>query len=163
MRFFIFGGLILLGALLQATVLNYIMLMGVKPDLVFILIILSGLFWGAKEGALWGAAGGLLLDILSGAFWGTAIISGLAAGYISGVAGTKLYNDKRLVVTGLVCLVFLFAKLVSFILLCSAGLSTSLFDALFRVIIPLCIYNSIIVLIFYGPFYRSITAGRLSS
>lgn len=45
--------LVLVLLIFQATALNYIVILGIKPDLILILVILNGFLRGTREGAFW--------------------------------------------------------------------------------------------------------------
>jgi len=55
---------ILIIALLQATLLNYIKVFGVKPDLLLIIFFISSLFFELKWALVFGICVGILKDIL---------------------------------------------------------------------------------------------------
>ena len=51
-------------ALLEVSVLTDLRIAGVKPDLVFVLAIVSAMVIGVEDGLLWAFLGGLMLDML---------------------------------------------------------------------------------------------------
>jgi rod shape-determining protein MreD len=55
----------LVAALVEMSVLPEIRIAGVKPDLVFVLAVVSVVIVGVEEGLVWAFLGGLMLDLLS--------------------------------------------------------------------------------------------------
>ena len=53
-----------LAALLETSVLSDLKVAGAKPDLVFVLAVVSALVLGVESGLLWAFLGGLMLDML---------------------------------------------------------------------------------------------------
>ena len=62
----IFGGLVLVFFLLQCTIFPSLQLGGVRPDLLIILTVATGIIRGKKDGVLVGFFSGLLIDIQFG-------------------------------------------------------------------------------------------------
>ena len=54
----------LVAALLETSVLPYLAVAGVKPDLVFVLALVSAMVIGVEDGLVWATLGGLMLDML---------------------------------------------------------------------------------------------------
>ena len=71
-------------AILQATLLPYLSIEGVKPHLVLVLVCIWGLLSGSKEASLWALMGGFVLDLFSSAPFGVATLSLVAVGLLSG-------------------------------------------------------------------------------
>lgn len=95
------AALLLVAALVQVGLLAALPLPGATPDLVLVLVVGLGLVRGASAGALAGAGGGLLLDLVPPAP-GTAgqwMLVLTLAGYVAGSAGRA---DLRPVVRPLV-------------------------------------------------------------
>jgi rod shape-determining protein MreD len=51
-------------ALIETSVLSDLKVAGAKPDLVFVLAVVSALVFGVEAGLLWAFLGGLMLDML---------------------------------------------------------------------------------------------------
>jgi rod shape-determining protein MreD len=72
-------------ALLQSTILPYLKVLGVQPDLVLLVVVSWSLLSGAEEGMLWALIGGLALDILSSARLGTHTLPLLLISFLAGL------------------------------------------------------------------------------
>ncbi|MCL2337932.1 MAG: rod shape-determining protein MreD [Firmicutes bacterium] len=161
MRALYFPVLVLGFVLLQFTALNFIAINGVKPDLVLILVILNGFFLGTREGAFWGFIGGILQDLIGGGYFGLYALTGMAAGYLGGLAEGRLYRESRLIGAGLVGACTFGAQLLFYLLLLLLNVRVSLLHALTGVIGPVSVYNALVALICYGLFYRLRRSGLL--
>ena len=70
MRAFITGIILVFAYVLQSTVLQYIEVWNIRPNLLIMLIIYFALIRGSVEGGIIGLAGGILMDILAGKVFG---------------------------------------------------------------------------------------------
>ena len=64
----------LFGAVLQSTLMPQVRLLGVAPGLVLVMLVIWVLLRGAQEGAVYALVAGIVLDMLSSAPFGTAIV-----------------------------------------------------------------------------------------
>jgi rod shape-determining protein MreD len=162
LRFLVFGVLVLLALMLQVTLVEFIQVWGVKPDLVMVLITINGFLRGTREGAFSGFAAGLLKDMVAGDFLGVGCLSGLIAGYAAGFAESRLFKENRIIVFGLVGLTSFLGQLTSYLLLLMAGLGLPPGIAVWKILILLSTYNALIGFVIYGRYYRSVQKGLLS-
>jgi len=75
--------LLLVVALLQATVLPSTTVLGVKPELMLLTVVSWSLLRGAEEGALWAFGGGLMLDLFSGGPFGASALALLMVSFLA--------------------------------------------------------------------------------
>ena len=162
MRTFYFLALVLGFILLQSTVLNFIAINGIKPDLVLVLVILNGFLRGTREGAFLGFVGGVMQDLVSGGYFGMYALTNITAGYLGGLGEGRLYRDNRFIAAGLTWFCTWGAQLVFYLLLAVAEVQVPVLTALIGIIIPVSFYNALVVLLFYGLYYRSHRQGLLS-
>lgn len=82
--------------LLQVTILDRVGMSGVKPDIVLISLVFSGLFLGKRTGLEAGIAAGILKDTFALDFFGvnTAILA--LVGYLSGYIGENVSRESVL-------------------------------------------------------------------
>lgn len=161
MRQFVFLGLVILAIFIQTTALNVIRIWGVIPDLVMILVIFNGFLRGPKEGAFLGLVAGVLVDFVSGTYFGLNTLTLFLAGYLAGLAEPRLYKDSTFVVMGLVGLVTAICQLAHYLLLLFVDVSIAPAAALFRTILPVAIYSTLVVPLFYWYYFRSYRKGWL--
>lgn len=81
----------------QTTLLDYLKIMNIKPNLILILIICIALIRGGMEGAYAGLVAGLFQDILSGHSIGPYALLGFLVGFALGGFNKRFYRDNFLI------------------------------------------------------------------
>lgn len=76
--------------MLQSSVMPYLSIAGVKPDLALLVVISFCLVRGMREGLFWAFIGGLCLDLFSGAPFGASATSLVLACLLTGVGSSGL-------------------------------------------------------------------------
>lgn len=76
--------IMLVAAALQSSWLESVKVIGGRPDLVLVLVVAWAIIRGGTEGALWGFAGGFILDGLSGGAFGLWTLSLTLVGFLTG-------------------------------------------------------------------------------
>lgn len=79
---------------IQTTLLDYIKIYNIKPNLVLILIVCVALIRGGIEGAVFGITAGLFQDILSGNSIGPYALLGFVIGFGLGGFNKRFYRDN---------------------------------------------------------------------
>lgn len=160
----LFGIIFLLGTavFLEVTLLNFFTILGVKPDLVLMIIVFNAFLRGSREGALVGLLGGLFEDLAVGSYFGMNVLSLMAIGYLVGLTESKLLKESTIIIVFLAWMSSFIVQVLNYILLSFAEIYVSPGIALFRIIIPTATYTAILVPIFYGRFYRSNKSGWLN-
>ncbi len=147
-------------ALVEATVLPYLRVGGIQPDLMLLVVGVWSLRRGVEEGAVWAFIGGLALDLLSAGPFTTFMFALLAVSLVWGVdpaTGTgrrqgQGFGDNPLaliVSTVLATLVFHTTLLAALQLAQGAGRSVGWLDAGKRVIAPRIIFNLVLIPLVY--------------
>ncbi len=88
--------------ILQTTILPFLSLGGVMPDLLLVLVIFTALFYGSLAGGVGGFVVGLAQDLLRGHYLGLGGLSCLVAGYLMGYLKQRVNTDNILVTFSLV-------------------------------------------------------------
>lgn len=148
-------GIFMLAVFIQNTILGSLQLFGIKPDLVFVLVIFSALLRGQKEGALTGFVAGFLMDIAAGSYFGLNALALLAAGYLAGIMQTALYKDNPFVVALVTLLVSFLTGLIYYLLFLYLGIFISPGMALGRITLFGAVYNALVALLLYRWFFRT--------
>lgn len=135
--------------LLQSTLINYIAIFNVKPNLVVIFIVSIALLRGNVEGACLGFFAGLTQDMLSGKAVGPFALMGMYTGLIIGSVNRRLYRENFLV-----CIFFTFitSMVYEFIVFVPTLMITGYQELLFvlkGVIVPEAVYNSVLSILIY--------------
>ncbi|MDA8336829.1 MAG: rod shape-determining protein MreD [Peptococcaceae bacterium] len=139
--------LIVAASLLSSTVFTFLQVMGVKPDLALVLIILYGFSSEPREGAVWGLFGGLLQDLLSGGYLGLHALEGMAAGYLAAMAGTRFFRENTGVLAISTFGVSFAAGVVHFVLLLFLNIHVNAQVVFLRLIPISSAYNTLAALL----------------
>ncbi len=160
--------LLLLLAILQATSLNRLSILGIKPDLLLILVIFLGLHRGPVSGAGYGFLAGILLDIFSPVPLGTNALSKTVLGFLAGAVAPFLYFKTPFIQGILLFLGMFLEGMILFILLSSFHLAPPFCYSFLYIILPASFYTSLLApLLFYAlkriiP-VRSASNGKVSN
>ena len=89
MKLLLYAALILIVVPIQATLLNHMSVLGVRPDLALIAVCLVGFFGGELDGLLLGIILGWSQDLLSaGDLWVNVVSKG-GAGFLAGLSSVS--------------------------------------------------------------------------
>ncbi|GFN22603.1 rod shape-determining protein MreD [Thermanaeromonas sp. C210] len=140
-----------MGALiLEATLMEFFKIAGVKPDLLLILLLFYALETGAGRGAVVGLLYGLMEDLYVGRLLGFNALIKMLLGYLLGWGRDRLNVDNPWVPVSLAWGASLAAG-VMFLLLCPlGGMDYPWSAALTTVILPASIYNASLAFVGQG-------------
>jgi rod shape-determining protein MreD len=140
--------------ILQTTVLPFLRIDGVIPDLLLVLVIFTAIYYGSVKGAAVGFAVGLALDLIGGRHLGLGALSGFVAGYLMGHLEAGV-NKENVFVLVLLVLAGSFIANSTYLLgqavIAPSSWSLSLF---WRVLAPGCLYNTGVAVILSRPLAR---------
>jgi len=91
-----FAAIIITALLLQSTVFEQIRLLGVKPELMYLVTILIAVMEGPQEGALVGFAGGMAQDFMLNTPKGITALTLTLVGYAVGMARQYIVSPSPL-------------------------------------------------------------------
>ena len=139
--------LMLAAALLQATVLPQITVLGARPDLVLVIALAWSTLDADREGMAWAFAGGLLLDLFSGAPLGLSSLLMVPITWVVGLSEAQVYRDNALLPLLLTAGGSLAYHVGSVLLLRSVlGEPIPLGEALLSVALPSMVFNVLLIL-----------------
>ena len=114
------GAVIVTSLLLQSTVFAQVKLLGVRPELMYVVTILMAILEGPSEGAIVGFAGGMAQDFLLDQPKGITALTLTLLGYTVGLARQYIVSPSPLLPTILVAVGtvagMIFYEVVSFLL-----------------------------------------------
>jgi rod shape-determining protein MreD len=137
----------------QATAMPHVTILGVKPDLVLLMVISWSLLRGAKEGLMWAMVGGIGLDLLSGASFGTSIVPLVILSLVASLGELSVFRTRialPLVATLIATLVY---NLYFLLLLYAKGRSIAWADSLSKVVLPSTLFNVLLSPLVYRALY----------
>jgi len=96
MKILLKGAIIVVALLIQLTLINSITILGLKPDLIMIVVVVFSLLKGGKEGTISGFASGLLQDIFSTGLLGINALAKTVIGFTCGIFKEKIFYEHIL-------------------------------------------------------------------
>ena len=156
-RAIVFIAVIVTALLLQTTVFPTITLLGVKPELLYLVTVVFAALRGPEEGALFGFIGGLAQDFLLNMPKGITALTLTILGYTVGLARQYITSPSPLLPAVLVALGtaggVAFHQWVAFLL----GEEEGPFGYVAKVVLLTAVYGAVLTPIFY-PILRRASA-----
>jgi rod shape-determining protein MreD len=135
-------------SIIQATLFNYLSILGVKPNLFLIYVVLISCIASQKEGAILGFVSGLVLDILVGKIIGlNAILMMLVSVLISNFCINFIRNLNIVVVLTIVVVITLIYELFYYIIAFLGDLHLG--TIFIKILLPECLYSVIATIPIY--------------
>lgn len=144
------GFFLVLFAVLQATLVNYIEIFSIKPNLFLVYVVIICCFCDRIEGGAVGFAFGFAFDLLTGKIWGLYSLLGLICGFfISHFCRKVLRNNNLIIVFIFVFIGTIIFETIYYIISLIYIESYSFLTAFFRIILPESFYNVLVSLPVY--------------
>lgn len=153
-KFMMWVGISLVTLVLQSTLFTFFKIMGVVPDVLMVLVIFLALFTGPFKGGISGFIAGLLEDIVRGEFIGLNAFIKMCIGALVGLIERRVYKENFLVPTLTVLVGTLLGGVLFLLLSHSFGLEIPLASGVRFIVLPMCLYNSIVGVFIYKPLYK---------
>lgn len=131
-----------------------------RPDLVVLATISTGLLGGPRAGGTWGAVGGLCLDLASAAPLGSGVLAVTTVGFLSGLGQADLLRAHRLLPLGAAFAGTVVFALLHMLLLQMAGWSFNWLVILYEAILPSAVVNTLVMPAVYALIYWLRRRGR---
>ncbi len=151
MRFkiFVYGIILIVLLLLQSTLLGYVRIYNIKPNLLLIFVVSVALLRGNVEGAAVGFFAGLFLDMAFGKFLGFYTLLGLYLGIAVGSVNKRLYRENYLVIIFFTFISTTLYEAAVYVLNTFMTGKIELLTPLTVKILPEAIYNSVVSIFIY--------------
>jgi len=133
---------ILLFLLLQTTLLQYVEVFGVKPNLLVVFIITVALLRGSEEGAAVGLFAGLAADMMFGGVLGFYALFGFYLGISVGIFNKRLFKENLLIAVFFTFVYSVAYESVIYIVNNIMNTDMGFLYAFTRIILPEAAYNS---------------------
>lgn len=145
MRILLKGAIIVVALLIQLTLINSITILGLKPDLIMVVVVVFSLLRGAKEGTVSGFASGLLQDIFSTGLLGMNALAKTVIGFFCGIIKEKIFREHILFIIPVITFIASFIQsILMFLLLRAFGIEYGLAWSLKQVALPEALYSSLL-------------------
>jgi rod shape-determining protein MreD len=139
--------------IIQTTAMPHLTIMGVKPDLMLLMVVSWSLLRGAKEGLIWALIGGIGLDLLSGAPFGISTVALVLLSLLAGRGELSVFRTHialPLIATLVAALLY---DLFFLLLLQMRGASMVWADSLVKVVLPSTLLNVALSPLVYKALY----------
>jgi rod shape-determining protein MreD len=139
------GAIIVVALLIQLTLINSISIMGLKPDLMMVVVVVFSLLKGEKEGTISGFVSGLLQDIFSTGLLGINALVKTVIGFTCGILKEKIFYEHILFLIPVITFIASFMQsILIFLLLRAFGIEYNLAWSLKQVALPEALYSSLL-------------------
>jgi len=153
--------LLLAVALLQATALPALKILGVKPELMLLTVLAWSLLRGVEEGLVWAFLGGLMLDIFSGGPLGASALALLVVSFLSGLAEASVTRTSFLLPIGAALAGTLLYQVLFLLIVHVTRGGVPWADSLFQVTLPSLAVNTLLMpLMFWALAWLDRKTGR---
>lgn len=147
--FYVIAPLLVLVALLQATIVPDIPGLGIRPDLVLLLVLAWTMARGTREGAVGAFVGGLALDIFSALPLGSHALLLLLTVIPVGWLGTPFYRGNPLYPIGGAFLATLFYNALLLALSAFLGQKVLWASMFWRMALPMALFEAALISLVY--------------
>ena len=145
MKILLKSAIIVVALLIQLTLINSITILGLKPDLIMVVVVVFSLLKGEKEGTISGFASGLLQDIFSTGLLGINALVKTVIGFICGILKEKIFHEHILFLIPIITFIASFIQnILIFSLLRAFGIEYNLAWSLKQVALPEALYSSLL-------------------
>jgi rod shape-determining protein MreD len=144
--------------LIQLTVIPFIAIQGVVPNLLLIAVVYFSISYGQTFGTITGASYGLMFDLISGNLVGGNMLSKTVAGFIAGYFSGETRREKYLYTYSftLVVLISALVDAMIFSFFSVIDFNTNFLMALFNHALLPSIYTSVVsILVVVIPYKRA--------
>ena len=145
------GLLLLLGALLQVTLLSEWRIFSTVPDLMLVLVVALGFFCGMHTGAVCGIAGGFLIDALGSFGLSVLPLFYMLVGYIVGHYARAVYPKRFGAFLPYVAISILCREAVTLTLAAATYREVHLPSLLLRSVLPEAVLTFLWAMLLYFP------------
>jgi len=145
MKILLKSAIIVVALLIQLTLINSITILGLKPDLMMVVVVVFSLLKGEKEGTISGFASGLLQDIFSTGLLGINALAKTVIGFTCGILREKIFHEHILFLIPVITFIASFIQsILIFFLLRTFGIEYNLIWSLKQVALPEALYSSLL-------------------
>jgi rod shape-determining protein MreD len=138
-------------AILQTAVAPAFTFFGTRPDFMLVVVVGWGVLRGVEEGLIWGAIGGMALDLLSGSPFGVFTFSLILVSFLTGLGEINVFRANILLPGMAIVVATVIYNLLVLVMLQIMGRPVTWNPDLIRVIAPAAVLNVICLTILYGP------------
>lgn len=142
--------------ILENSITNYMSILGVTVDFILIFLTIISLYMDELEISIIGAIIGIIKDITVGGIFGINALIYFLICYIVSYSRKKIYKESKVTIFTLILATTIFSSLINILTSIVAYSSFTAMRLIIRGIVILPLLNSLIALILYKIFAKSI-------
>ena len=142
--------------ILENSITNYMSILGVTVDFILIFLTIISLYMDELEISIIGAIIGIIKDITVGRIFGINSLIYFLICYIVSYSRKKIYKESKVTIFTLILATTIFSSLINILTSIVAYSSFTAMRLIIRGIVILPLLNSLIALILYKIFAKSI-------
>jgi rod shape-determining protein MreD len=140
--------------IVQCALIPMVTLNGIKPDLLLITVLSTGLLVGKEKGVAVGFFAGLLADLASGGVFGSHTLSKMAIGYGAGMLERKVFKENILLPLLAVMVATVIHSVLMTGILVFLGFRVEIISLVMHNLLPLLAYNVIVAVPIHLIIYK---------
>ncbi len=149
----------LVAALVETSVFPDLTIAGAKPDLVFVLAVVTSMMVGVEDGLVWASLGGLMLDMLLHRPVGATMLSLLIVVGLAILVARLVGADRRAItILAVFSLTWGYQFVSLAVLAMTSGVAFS--GASAAVVLPIALFNAILAIAAVGVAHAVVSRGR---
>jgi len=148
-RFWSTAGAIVGAIVAQVMIAPHITLLGAVPSFPVLVVITLAIVEGPEAGAISGFAAGLALDLLGASPVGVWTLVLVVVGYVAGLLQENLFAEGWLMPVTVAVVAGLLAEFSYLIVLEILGSGPAFWRAVWTVVLPRGVYNTVLALLLY--------------
>jgi len=153
--------ILIIALVLQITIFSAYPLYAVSPDIMLVVVILTGIVSGLESGSGIGLAAGSLQDVFISFFPGIYSFTKIISGFIAGFLGKLIFKENYFFPPLIIFFItILHSTLVLFL---KEGLVIDFWEITYSIIILEAAYNAVIGILLYPVFYKYLNLGDKES
>ena len=142
--------------IIENSITNYISILGVSLDFILIYLTIISLYLDELEISIIGALIGLMKDITVGGIFGVNALIYFSICYIISYSRKKIYKESKVTIFTLILATTIFSSLINILTSIVVYSSFTITRLMIRGLVILPLLNSIMALILYKVFDKSI-------
>lgn len=148
-------------AAVQVSLLPHLTIVGVRPDLMLLVIISWSLLRGTAEGMLWGFVGGVCLDFLSGAPFGVSTLALLVVSFLASLGEVRIYGTHIILPLSTIFLATIAYDFIFLLLLQMLGRPVPWVESTVSIVLPSTLLNVFLMLpVYWAIRWLHVKTGR---
>jgi rod shape-determining protein MreD len=130
-------------------VLTQLSLAGARLNLVVLAVVSWSLLRGAREGVVWGFVGGLALDFLSGAAFGSCALTLTLVAYVASLGQFTIYRTSPVFPSAMALTTNIVHDCIFMVLLAVTGHAVAWRDTLVQITMPTALLGAMLMPLVY--------------